>query len=147
MQLAPPARSTRLRGHSHLLRLPGPPALQPFPPPGTLAPPGSAVPAAGGAAATAEPGRRLGWGDWRRLQPLPSAPRVSERRFPAVTGLAGGRPQRVLAGREWPGGVGARVGQGGPRPRARPGCLVLSGTCVRCSVDLCRAHPRFRFIV
>ena len=62
MQLAPSARPTRLRGPSLLLRLPGLPALQPLPPPGTLALPGSAVPAAGGAAAAAEPGRRLGWG-------------------------------------------------------------------------------------
>ena len=62
MQLASPAGPARHRGHFGFLRLPGPPALQLLPPPGTLVPRGSTVPAAGDAAVAAEPGLQLGWG-------------------------------------------------------------------------------------
>ena len=124
MQLAQVASPTLHQGHSRLLRLPGPLALQLPPSPGTLLAHGSAVPEAGGVVAAAELGLSLppGRAGWQR-QPLPGAPRVAERGFPAViadpAGRRQARPQRELLGREQPvGGRGASERRSGLATRS-----------------------------
>ena len=77
------------------------------------------------------PPGRAGW----QRQPLPGAPRVAERGFPAViadpAGRRQARPQRDFQGGSslWgEGGVGAKVGPGDSQPRASSRRLVPFGT-------------------
>lgn len=136
MQLSPPAGPALHRGHSGFLRLLGPPVLQLLPPPGTLVPRGSTVPAAGDAAVAAEPGLRLGRGG---LAAAGSVLRAPSAVFPRSSGhLEAGR--REISRDRAAGGVEARVGPGSPRPRARPGRLVLFVIYVRYSIDLLYLH-------
>lgn len=147
MQLAPKAGPPCPQRHSRLLRLLGPPALQPPPPSGTLV----FLDLSGGLEARRlRPSQDspLGRAGWQR-QTLFGSPRVAERSFPAVAPLAGGRPQRDSPGRERRRVWGGRRSEGWawrPRPGARPGRFVPFDACVHRSVNLCCALCCFRLI-